>query len=215
MLKRLLDIVISALTLLFLLPLMALIAIAVLLSMGRPVFFRQERPGLWGKPFQMVKFRTMKDAGDEKGHPLPDHQRLTQVGRFLRTASLDELPELWNVLKGDMSLVGPRPLLMEYLPRYNAWQYRRHEVRPGVTGWAQINGRNALSWEEKFDLDVWYVDHHSLCLDIRILILTAVQVIRPKGISAEGEATMPFFYGSEHNNSYRNEGKTDEQRNEE
>jgi len=164
--------------------------------MGSPVLFRQIRPGLNGKPFEMIKFRTMKDAVDAQGNPLPDSERLTPFGQFLRSSSLDELPELWNVLKGDMSLVGPRPLLMEYLPLYTPEQYRRHEVRPGVTGWAQINGRNALSWEEKFQLDVWYVDNRSLWLDIKILFLTVKKVVIRDGISADGEATMPKFTGS-------------------
>lgn len=165
-------------------------------KMGSPVLFRQVRPGLGGKPFEMVKFRTMKDAVDAAGNPLPDSERLTPFGQFLRSSSLDELPELWNVLKGDMSLVGPRPLLMEYLPLYSPEQYRRHEVRPGVTGWAQINGRNSLSWDEKFKLDVWYVDNRSLWLDIKILFLTVKKVLIRDGISAEGEATMTRFEGN-------------------
>ena len=163
---------------------------------GAPVFFRQQRPGLHGQPFQMVKFRTMTDARGPDGALLPDAERLTPFGRFLRSASLDELPELWNVLRGDMSLVGPRPLLMEYLPLYTPEQARRHAVRPGITGWAQVNGRNALSWEEKFALDVWYVDHQSLALDIRILWLTARKVLAREGISAAGEATMGKFTGN-------------------
>lgn len=164
--------------------------------MGSPVLFRQVRPGIDGKPFEMVKFRTMKDAIDAQGNPLPDAERLTSFGQFLRSSSLDELPELWNVLKGDMSLVGPRPLLMEYLPLYSAEQYRRHDVRPGVTGWAQINGRNTLSWKEKFALDVWYVDNRSLWLDIKILFLTIKKVVVRDGISADGEATMSRFEGN-------------------
>lgn len=163
--------------------------------MGSPVFFCQTRPGLDGHPFTMIKFRTMKDALDAEGNPLPDSERLTAFGQFLRSSSLDELPELWNVLKGDMSLVGPRPLLMEYLPLYSPEQYRRHEVQPGVTGWAQINGRNTLSWEDKFALDVWYVDNRSLWLDIKILFLTVKKVVVRDGISADGEATMPKFTG--------------------
>lgn len=166
--------------------------------LGRPVFFRQTRPGLRGQPFNMVKFRTMTGARGPDGQLLPDSQRLTSFGRFLRATSLDELPELWNVLKGDMSLVGPRPLLMEYLPLYSPEQGRRHEVRPGITGWAQVNGRNALSWDDKFRLDVWYVDHGSLWLDIKILWLTVRKVLVREGISAVGEATMPRFRGGKH-----------------
>lgn len=165
-------------------------------KLGTPVLFRQTRPGLHGKPFQMVKFRTMTDDRGPDGQLLPDAVRLTPFGRFLRASSLDELPELWNVLKGDMSLVGPRPLLMEYLPLYSPEQARRHEVRPGITGWAQVNGRNALSWEEKFKLDVWYVDNQSLWLDIKILWLTVRKVLVREGISAAGEATMAKFTGT-------------------
>ena len=164
--------------------------------LGRPVFFLQERPGLNGIPFLMIKFRTMSDARDTNGELLPDVDRLTSLGRFLRSTSLDELPELWNVLKGDMSLVGPRPLLVEYLPLYSERQSRRHDVRPGVTGWAQVNGRNALSWEEKFELDVWYVENHSLWLDIKILFLTVWKVVKRDDISKQGEATMTRFTGS-------------------
>lgn len=164
-------------------------------KLGSPVLFRQVRPGLHGEPFEMVKFRTMTDARDASGALLPDAQRLTPFGRFLRASSLDELPELWNVLKGEMSLVGPRPLLMEYLPLYSPEQARRHEVRPGITGWAQINGRNAISWADKFALDVWYADHRSLWLDVRILWLTVRKVLVRDGISAAGEATMPRFEG--------------------
>lgn len=196
MLKRLFDISAAALALLILFPVIAVVAWQINRKMGSPVLFRQTRPGLDGKPFEMIKFRTMKDAVDAQGNPLPDSERLTPFGQFLRSSSLDELPELWNVLKGDMSLVGPRPLLMEYLPLYTPEQYRRHEVRPGVTGWAQINGRNALSWEEKFRLDVWYVDNRSLWLDIKILFLTVKKVVVRDGISADGEATMPKFTGS-------------------
>jgi lipopolysaccharide/colanic/teichoic acid biosynthesis glycosyltransferase len=164
--------------------------------MGAPILFRQRRPGLHGAPFEMVKFRTMRDAVDAGGQALPDSERLTRLGRFMRASSLDELPELWNVLKGDMSLVGPRPLLIEYLPLYSSEQARRHDVRPGVTGWAQVNGRNAISWDEKFALDVWYVDNRSLWLDLRIIGLTLRKVLRREGISAAGEATMPKFRGS-------------------
>lgn len=197
MIKRVFDIAASLLGLLLLSPVIAIIAWQVRRNLGSPVFFRQTRPGLNGKPFQMVKFRTMKDAVDAQGNPLPDSERLTPFGQFLRSSSLDELPELWNVLKGDMSLVGPRPLLMEYLPLYSPEQYRRHEVRPGVTGWAQVNGRNSLSWDEKFKLDVWYVDNRSLWLDIKILFLTVKKVLVRDGISAEGEATMSRFMGND------------------
>lgn len=194
--KRLFDIVLSALALLLLgLPLLFLIW-QVRRKLGSPVFFRQTRPGLQGKSFNMIKFRTMTDARGSDGQLLPDTDRLTSFGRFLRASSLDELPELLNVLKGDMSLVGPRPLLMEYLPLYSLEQARRHEVRPGITGWAQVNGRNALSWEKKFKLDVWYVDHCTLCLDINILWLTVRKVLVREGISAAGEATMSKFTGS-------------------
>lgn len=165
-------------------------------KLGSPVLFRQMRPGLRGKSFKMIKLRTMTNECDSNGNLLPDSQRLTSFGRFLRTTSLDELPELWNVLLGEMSLVGPRPLLMEYLPLYNLEQARRHEVRPGVTGWAQVNGRNAISWEERFNLDVWYVDNQSLWLDIKILWLTIKKVLARDGISAAGEATMPKFTGT-------------------
>lgn len=197
MIKRLLDIFVAALGLLLLLPLLAVVAWLIRRNLGSPVLFRQVRPGLDGKPFEMIKFRTMQDVVDVAGKPLPDSERMSPFGSFLRSSSLDELPELWNVLKGDMSLIGPRPLLMEYLPLYSPEQYRRHEVRPGVTGWAQINGRNALSWEEKFKLDVWYVDNRSLWLDLKIIFLTIKKVFARDGISAEGEATMPKFTGSE------------------
>lgn len=193
--KRLFDLLAASLGLLVLaLPLLAL-AWQVRRKLGSPVLFTQVRPGLHGKPFRMVKFRTMTDARDASGALLPDAQRLTPFGRFLRASSLDELPELWNVLRGEMSLVGPRPLLMEYLPLYSIEQARRHEVRPGITGWAQVNGRNAISWADKFALDVWYVDHCSLRLDIKILWLTVKKVLVRDGISAAGEATMPKFRG--------------------
>ena len=193
--KRLFDFVLACLALLILgLPLLFLIW-QIRRKLGSPVFFRQTRPGLHGKPFKMVKFRTMTDARGPDSKLLSDSERLTAFGRFLRATSLDELPELWNVLKGDMSLVGPRPLLMEYLPLYSLEQARRHEVCPGITGWAQVNGRNALGWEEKFKLDVWYVDHRSLWLDIKILWLTVRKVLVREGISAEGEATMSEFTG--------------------
>lgn len=195
MTKRLFDILASAVGLLLLSPVIAVVAWQIRRKLGSPVLFRQARPGLDGKPFEMIKFRTMRDAVDAQGNSLPDSERMTPFGSFLRASSLDELPELWNVLKGDMSLVGPRPLLMEYLSLYSLEQYRRHEVRPGVTGWAQINGRNALSWEEKFNLDVWYVDNRSLWLDLKILFLTIKKVVVRDGISAEGEVTMPKFTG--------------------
>lgn len=195
--KRLFDLLLASLALLLLgIPLLFLIW-QVRRKLGSPVFFRQTRPGLHGKLFKMVKFRTMTDARGLDGQLLPDADRLTPFGRFLRSSSLDELPELWNVLKGDMSLVGPRPLLVEYLQLYSPEQARRHEVRPGITGWAQVNGRNALSWSDKFKLDVWYVDHGSLGLDIKILCLTVRKVLVREGISAAGEATMSKFKGSE------------------
>lgn len=191
--KRIFDILGATVGLLLLCPVLLIVSIKIRLEMGSPVLFRQMRPGLHGKPFQMIKFRTMRDAVDQQGQVLPDAERLTKLGRFLRSSSLDELPELWNVLKGEMSLVGPRPLLMEYLPLYSPEQARRHEVRPGVTGWAQVNGRNAISWDEKFAFDVWYVDNHSLWLDLKILWLTICKVIKQEGISATGVATMPNF----------------------
>lgn len=195
MIKRLLDILASFFGLLFLSPLLVIIAWKIRKNLGSPVLFKQVRPGKNGKPFQMVKFRTMLDATNTDGQPLPDSVRLTIFGNWLRSTSLDELPELWNVLKGDMSLVGPRPLLIEYLPLYSAEQYRRHDMRPGITGWAQVNGRNALSWEDKFKLDVWYVDNHSFWLDLRIIFLTVKKVLVRDGINADGEATMTKFTG--------------------
>ncbi len=194
--KRLQDIVLALFGLILLAPIIAIVAVCIRRKLGSPVIFSQVRPGMHGKPFKMVKFRTMLDAFDVDGNPLPDSQRMTRFGSFLRSSSLDELPELWNVLKGDMSLVGPRPLLMEYLPLYSPEQYRRHEVRPGVTGWAQINGRNALSWEDKFRLDVWYVDNRSFWLDCKIIFLTVKKVLVRDGISADGEATMTKFTGN-------------------
>lgn len=194
--KRMVDILGGGIGLLVLSPVMVVVALLIRREMGSPVFFRQTRPGRHGKPFQMIKFRTMRDAIDADGHLLPDAERLTRLGRFLRSSSLDELPELWNVLKGEMSLVGPRPLLMDYLPLYSPEQARRHEVRPGVTGWAQMNGRNAISWDEKFALDVWYVDNRSLWLDLKIIWLTIRKVIKRDGISAAGEATMSRFTGN-------------------
>lgn len=194
--KRLFDFTSALLGLIALALPLCVLMLLIRRKLGSPVFFRQTRPGLHGEPFQMVKFRTMTDARDAQGTLLPDAERLTPFGRFLRATSLDELPELWNVLQGDMSLVGPRPLLMEYLPLYSPEQARRHAVRPGVTGWAQVNGRNAISWEEKFALDVWYVDHRSLALDLHILWLTIKKVLVREGISATGEATMGKFTGS-------------------
>lgn len=172
------------------------LALIIRLTMGSPVFFHQQRPGLHGKLFALLKFRTMRDLRDENGDQLPDEKRLTAVGRFLRSTSLDELPELFNVLKGEMSLVGPRPLLMEYLNRYAPEQARRHEVMPGITGWAQVNGRNAITWEEKFILDVWYVDNWSIWLDLKIIWLTLIKILKREGINAEAHATMPEFIGS-------------------
>ncbi|PXA97204.1 hypothetical protein DMC47_14910 [Nostoc sp. 3335mG] len=196
MLKRFLDIVGAGAGLILLSPVIVICAVAVARSTGRPILFRQQRPGREGRPFGMIKFRTMSDARDIHGGLLPDKDRLTRVGRFLRSTSLDELPELWNVLVGDMSLVGPRPLLMRYLERYTPEQSRRHDVKPGVTGWAQINGRNAISWEEKFALDIWYVDNRSFLLDLRILYLTVKQVILRRNINSAEAATMPEFLGN-------------------
>jgi lipopolysaccharide/colanic/teichoic acid biosynthesis glycosyltransferase len=195
--KRAFDLLASGAALLVLSPVIAGVAGVVRVKLGSPVFFRQQRPGLKGRPFRMVKFRTMRDAHDAQGNALPDAERLTPLGRFLRASSLDELPELWNVFRGEMSLVGPRPLLMDYLPLYSATQARRHDVRPGITGWAQINGRNTLRWEDKFDMDVWYVDNQSLALDLKIILLTLWKVVRREGISAAGEATMTRFLGSD------------------
>jgi len=195
--KRLFDIIASASGLIFLSPVFLILIYLIRKNLGEPVFFTQERPGKDGKPFKMIKFRSMRDAVDKDGNPLPDSERLTPFGKKLRATSLDELPELWNVLKGDMSLVGPRPLLMSYLPLYNEFQFRRHEMKPGVTGWAQVNGRNALSWDEKFAHDIWYIDHYSFWLDMKILFLTVKKVFIKEGISAEGEATMPYFTGND------------------
>lgn len=194
--KRAVDIVVSALALLLLSPVMLVVALLVRWRLGSPILFRHVRPGRHAEPFEMIKFRTMRDATDADGRPLPDGERLDRFGRALRSSSLDELPELWNVLKGDMSLVGPRPLLMEYLPLYDEQQRRRMEVRPGITGWAQVNGRNALDWHDKFALDRWYVDNRSFWLDTRILAMTAWRVLRRDGISGEGEATMSKFEGT-------------------
>jgi len=194
--KRIIDVALTVLLLVLLLPVLALVAILVHIRLGSPALFRQQRPGLHGKPFTIFKFRTMTDARDAQGKLRPDAERLTPLGRFLRSTSLDELPELLNVLKGDMSLVGPRPLMMQYLARYTPEQMRRHEVRPGITGWAQVNGRNAITWELKFALDVWYVDHCSLGLDLKILALTLWKILKREGISQPGQATMEEFMGS-------------------
>ena len=195
-LKRLIDVLVAAVALIILSPLILVVALLVRARLGSPVLFTQERPGLHGKPFTMIKFRTMLDARDENGALRPDSERLTDFGRRLRSSSLDELPELWNVLTGDMSLIGPRPLLMHYLPLYSAEQARRHDVPPGITGWAQINGRNAIGWDQKFALDTWYVDHWSLALDAKILAASVKSVFSKHGISADGEATMPEFTGN-------------------
>jgi lipopolysaccharide/colanic/teichoic acid biosynthesis glycosyltransferase len=194
--KRAFDLVGALIGTILFSPLLLTVAIAVRLNMGNPVLFRQQRPGLHGKPFTLLKFRTMKDAIDADGESLPDGRRLTRLGRFLRRTSLDELTELLNVLAGDMSLVGPRPLLMEYLPLYSPEQARRHEVRPGITGWAQVNGRNAIAWEQKLAYDVWYVDHQTIWLDIKILWISIVRVVRAEGISQAGHATTEKFRGS-------------------
>ena len=194
--KRATDIVLSVLLLLFLLPLLVLLALLVRLAIGKPVLYRQLRPGLHEEPFELVKFRTMRVMRDDAGNPLSDEHRMTALGTILRRTSLDELPELWNVLKGDMSLVGPRPLLIEYLPLYTHEQGRRHDVLPGLTGWAQVNGRNAISWEEKFRLDAWYVDNQSFWLDLRILFMTLVSIFRSGDVSQEGHVTMEKFRGS-------------------
>jgi sugar transferase EpsL len=193
--KRLIDVAVAGVVLLLLSPVIVAVAAVVLFAMGRPVLFRQQRPGLHGKPFTLLKFRTMLDAAGPDGHPLPDAHRLTRTGAILRRTSLDELPQLWNVLRGDLSLVGPRPLLMEYLPLYTPEQARRHDVRPGITGWAQVNGRNALGWEQKFALDVWYIEHWSLRLDAVILWKTLGKVLRREGIAAAGEATVAKYAG--------------------
>jgi len=194
--KRLFDISLIILSMPFLFPMLIVVAVLIKVKVGSPIFFRQQRPGLKGKVFEMIKFRTMTDKCDEKGNLLEDSLRLTKCGHFLRSSSLDELPGLWNVFKGEMSLVGPRPLLVEYLPLYSCEQARRHNVRPGITGWAQVNGRNAISWEDKFKLDVWYVDNQSFWLDLKILLLTVKKVFVKEGISAEGEVTMSKFTGS-------------------
>jgi len=194
--KRALDLLISVPALLLLLPVIGVVALLVRFKLGAPVLFKQERPGLHGQPFFVYKFRTMTDERDAEGELLPDGLRLTAFGKLLRKYSLDELVQLFNVVKGELSIVGPRPLLMEYLPHYTAEQAKRHHVKPGITGWAQVNGRNAIGWEERFELDLWYVEHQSLLLDLRILLLTAKQVIKPVGISHHHHATMPLFEGS-------------------
>ncbi len=194
--KRIFDIFTSLIVLILFSPVMLVISLLILLASGPPVLFRQKRPGLDEKPFTLYKFRTMRDAFDKNGKALPDGQRLTRIGSVLRKLSLDEFPQFLNVLSGQMSLVGPRPLLMKYLPLYNERQKKRHRVKPGITGWAQVNGRNALSWEEKFDLDVWYVENQSLALDVKILFMTVLKIFRREGISADGHATMPEFTGS-------------------
>ncbi|WP_456407938.1 sugar transferase [Caldithrix abyssi] len=194
--KPFLDFTLSLTAFILISPVLLLLSIVLLVQMGRPIFFVQTRPGYRGKPFRLIKFRTMKNEVDKQGNLLPDEKRLTRFGQFLRSTSLDELPELFNVLKGDMSLVGPRPLLMEYLPLYSKEQARRHEVKPGITGWAQVNGRNALTWQEKFKLDVWYVDHVSFFLDIKILFLTMIKVLKREGIQYPGQATMKKFTGN-------------------
>lgn len=194
--KRLLDIIIASIALILLSPLYAFVAYKVKKNLGSPVLFRQVRPGLHGKPFEMIKFRTMKDAVDAQNNPLPDSERLTPFGKMLRSTSLDEMPELWNVIKGDMSVVGPRPLLTEYLPLYTAEQAKRHHVRPGMTGHAQVNGRNAIGWEEKFKLDTWYVENQSTRLDFKIMFKTVHKVLAKDDISAEGEVTMTKFTGT-------------------
>ncbi|MFT0547425.1 sugar transferase [Allopusillimonas ginsengisoli] len=196
MLKRLFDVVVSACSLVLLSPVIAIIAWQIRRKLGSPVLFRQLRPGLDGRPFQMIKFRSMRNAVDAAGNRLPDSDRMTPFGSLLRSSSLDELPELWNVLRGHMSLVGPRPLLLEYLPLYSAEQCRRHDVRPGITGWAQVNGRNALGWEEKFKLDAWYVDNHSFLLDMKIILITIKKVAQREDISADGHVTAHLFKGN-------------------
>jgi len=198
MLKRWFDIVVALVALILLAPIFLVMGLLIRWRLGSPVLFRQRRPGLGGKPFTMVKFRSMRDVCDQQGNALPDERRLTPFGQWLRSTSLDELPELWNVLKGEMSLVGPRPLLMEYLPLYTDEQLRRHDVRPGITGWAQVNGRNAISWEEKFAYDLWYVERCGLLLDLKILYLTMLKIAKREGIAHAGDVAMPRFRGSLH-----------------
>ena len=193
--KRVFDLLLTFPALLLLLPVLFVVAVLVRWNLGSPIFYKQKRPGKDGIPFMLYKFRTMRDEKDKNGTLLPDDKRLTRLGKFLRSTSIDELPELWNVLKGDMSLVGPRPLLMQYLDRYTPEQARRHEVKPGITGWAQINGRNAITWEEKFKLDVWYVDNRSLWLDVKIIFMTIWKILKRQGINQPGQATMKEFRG--------------------
>ncbi len=193
MLKRLFDILISVVGILVLSPIFLVVAVLIAVKLGRPVFFTQERPGFRGEPFKMIKFRTMTNEKDKDGNLLPNEKRMTGLGSFLRSSSLDELPELFNVLKGDMSLVGPRPLLMAYMPYFTEWQNRRHKVKPGITGWSQVNGRNAIGWDKKLELDVWYVENQTFWLDLKILWLTIVKVLKREGISHEGHAGMPRF----------------------
>jgi len=200
-LKRLYDLIIAYTAFFVLSPLLLVIAIGIFITMGRPIFFRQTRPGLYGKPFRLIKFRTMNRSYDEQGAKLADSERLTPFGNFLRSNSFDELPELINVIKGDMSLVGPRPLLMQYLDRYSHKQARRHEVKPGITGWAQVNGRNSISWADKFELDVWYVDNCSVSLDLKIIAMTFRSVLTQEGINQKGEATVKYFQGNSNNNT--------------
>ncbi len=194
--KRILDIISSLLAIIILSPLLAVTAVLVKTKLGSPVLFKQERPGKDEKIFTLMKFRTMTDERDENGELLPDEVRLTKFGKFLRSTSIDELPELFNILKGDMSVIGPRPLLVEYIPRYNGHQHRRHEVRPGLSGWAQVNGRNTVSWEDKFDMDVYYVDNYSFAMDVKILFMTVLNVLKKEGISSETSATMEVFMGT-------------------
>lgn len=195
--KRIIDFLISFILLLILSPIMVILGILIKFNLGTPILFKQTRPGFKGKPFTLYKFRSMNNKTDEHGIPLPDHLRLTRFGKTLRKLSLDELPQLVNVVKGDLSLVGPRPLLLEYLPLYNEDQAKRHDVRPGITGWAQVNGRNTISWEEKFKLDVWYVNHQSFLLDVKILLFTVVKVVRSEGVNAGTNETMLPFRGSD------------------
>ncbi|MCL6605441.1 MAG: sugar transferase [Paenibacillus sp.] len=197
--KRMLDLIVAIPVFLVFLPVITITALLVRIKLGSPILFKQSRPGLHGKPFYVYKFRTMTDESDSSGQLLSDHLRLTTFGKFLRKYSLDELPQLWNVLKGDISLVGPRPLLVDYLPLYSEEQARRHEVKPGITGWAQVNGRNTISWEEKFKLDIWYVDHYSFMLDLKILWLTLLKVVKTEGINSADHATMPMFRGAVNN----------------
>lgn len=200
--KRLFDIAVAVASIVLLAPLFLVVTLLVRIKLGSPVIYRQTRAGLHGQPFEILKFRSMLEAFDPEGKPLPNEDRMTPFGRLLRSFSLDELPELWNILKGDMSIVGPRPLLMDYLPLYSAWQARRHEVPPGLTGWSQVNGRNALTWDEKFELDVWYVDHASFWLDLKIILMTVLKVVRREGIAHAGNVAMPRFRGSGSKNQH-------------